>query len=183
MSFSSDVLLEVFSDPESAFGKLKDAKSTGPVSVLFLSGWMNLAIAALCLLKIRANLNQFVLLFLISGIFLLVLFSIKAATQHMIAELMGGSGKISGLFASLSFALLPLHLSLPAVLLTQRFSPFLSAAGIFALLFWSNLLSFKAIKTNYGLSNTRTLAVGIAPSLLVLSSIITLAASIFILAD
>ncbi len=103
----------------------------------------------------------------------LALWFISAASIHLFAEMLGGSGSSLGLLGLLGLACLPRLLILPA----QVASRFLGTPGLHsivsvAVLVWVVALSIIALKTNYGFSTGRAIASALCLAIAIVTIIV-----------
>ena len=93
----------------------------------------------------------------------------KAAVLHLLTELCGGLGRVTGLLAALGFATLPRLLIIPLAVLSMLLPEELQAAllglGVAIVVLWSVVLDILALKGTYDITSAKAISILVAPYL------------------
>lgn len=161
-----EVLYDVLFHPKSAMAHISGGQLIGQSLIVF---FLSVVLPGLAVLPALADSPLAIggVVFYITAS--LVLWVTGTAILHFIAELYGGRGTVTGLFAAFGFSQLPRLLMAPLWLVTALFSDSVQAlvtgTGTVVVILWILLLHMKALEAGYGFSPGKAILVLATPFL------------------
>ena len=161
-----EVLYDVLFHPKSAMREISERQLIGQSLIVFV---LSVVLPGIALLPALADSP---LAIVAVGLYItgsLVLWLAGTAILHFIAELYGGRGTATGLFAAFGFSQLPRLLMAPLWLVTALFSDSIRAlvtgTGSVVVILWILALHMKALEAGYGFSPVKAILVLATPFL------------------
>jgi len=177
-----ETIYDVLFKPRAAMEYIAEKKLTGQALIMFTIGMLVPVWAIYTGLKGSPGVAVLGSMFALQFIGSLFLWILGASVLNFIAELAGGRGTATGLFAALGFSHLPRVVVIPLGVIAALLPDSVSgvAFGIIGLIVavWTLLLTVAAIRGSHGLSGSKAVLVLLAPLLALIG--VTIAAVIFL---
>ncbi len=151
--------------PSETVPAVLEQENFGSGLIVLLAGWLNILLSILLIAPVSLGAESVVVSLMMGMMFMSALFLMKVMGIHFFAELLGGKGSMTGLFAGLAWSMAPLHLGLPLTFLALGTRLVILIPVWIILLAWSSRLSVDVISRHYSLPQFRSALSTILPGI------------------